>query len=124
MSQAGGYTMSLDDMDRGELLLDSRGRCRVRPQLDPAGDMERLHGRDGRHAVNRAPSQDRHHGTRIGPARVRAADGLGEQFEAPKDRPFAGSRHRGRGVHLTPVRWDHIALTGNLCNRTQRTDRS
>ena len=65
--------------DGGELLLHRGGGPVSRLAFDPSRDVQRLDGGDRRHAMILAPEQEVRHRTRIGAARVRVAQGEGEE---------------------------------------------
>ncbi len=70
--------------------------CVARLLLDPGGDVQRLHGRDRRHAMILAPGQEVGHGAAVGAARVRVADVGGEEFKEAERGALAGSGDQRR----------------------------
>jgi hypothetical protein len=77
--------------DRSEPLLDARRGELARADLDPGGDVHRLHGRDRWHAGGGAPGQKFLSGPGVGAARVRVANLGGEEFEEAHRGALAGS---------------------------------
>ncbi len=80
----------------GELLLNAGGRALARLQLDPGRHVERLHGRDRRHAGVLAPEKKARHGARIGAPCVGVADDGGEELEEAHTGPLAGDDDQAR----------------------------
>ena len=81
---------------RGEPLLHGRRGVASRLLLDPGRDMQRLDGGDAGHGRLGAPRQEIRHGAAIGAARVRVADGGGEEFQEAHRGVFAGGGDQGR----------------------------
>lgn len=70
--------------------------------------MQRLHGRKGRHAMLFAPGQEFGHSAAVGAARVRVADGGGEELEEPSLRLVGG----GDNEHRQTVGRRHLGARG------------
>src|SRR3546814_1675305 len=69
----------------GELLLDA-GRGQLAPQrLDPGRDVERLHASERGNAARLVPGQEVARRARIGAARMRIADGDGEELKRSEE---------------------------------------
>ncbi len=66
---------------RGQPRFDGQRCVFLLLRLDPGGYVKRLHGRNGRHALIVAPSQEVRHGAAVGPPREQVADVGREEFE-------------------------------------------